>query len=538
MKIRNNVASLNALRHADDNFKRIGGSIEKLSSGVAINRGADGPASLISSERLRGNIVGLQQAYENGQVSVTLLQTAEGALNEVSDILIKLKQLSVHAANEAINDEYMLEADQMEIQELIDSIDRIVLNTTFSGKQLLNGDFGVDGVTVGNDLEFVKAETHTQASPGKGYEIDITRVATRASLKGGEPLTVENYGAGLIFLVSEGGKNAKVDTSENRELRGFIEKILKDHYDSPEIIPAEKASEQIRKLVIDAIQKEMGVNNIPVEVFEAPDNTVVFRHQEFGDEASFTVTSSIPGIAGPEANEAASAGKGQDIAGTINGHMAEGNGQELTALGGTGAEGVTIRYLREIELKEVPVLDETGRQIGVEFVEESQDEIVGGPGNPIIEGYVHISQNSHNFNLGPNPQQSASISIDNLRPNKLGGGVKNKSGFRSLAEIDVRTLQGARDALTVIERAIGEISTARGRMGAFQRHTLERSLNGLKISVENNVEGESTIRDTDVAEEMSRLTSNQILFESSQAMLAQANQLPQNVLNLMGSQGS
>ena len=105
--------------------------------------------------------------------------------------------------------------------------------------------------------------------------------------------------------------------------------------------------------------------------------------------------------------------------------------------------------------------------------------------------------------------------------------------MRSLAEIDVLSLDSAKDSLKLIEKAIDEISTMRGRIGAFQRHTVERGLNSLKIAEENNVAGESKIRDTDVAEEMSRLTSSQIMFQASQAMLAQANQLPGNVLSLM-----
>ncbi len=537
MKIRNNVASLNALRHANDNFRSISGSIEKLSSGMAINRGSDGPASLINSERLRGNIVGLQQAYANGQVSVSLLQTAEGALNEISGILIQLKQLSVHAANEAVNDEYMLEADQMEIDNLLDSIDRIVQNTTFSGRKLLTGDLGVDGVAVGNNLDFVSATTETQSSPGKGYEVDISRVATRSHIKGSEPLTIDNYGDGIILLVNENGRNSELNAQENKQLNADIHKILKDHQDSPDILPAEKASEQIRGIIVRAMQKQMERDGVNVDVLEGPDSTLLFRHREFGDHTSFTVTCNIPGIVGPERNMATSSEAGQDVAGTINGDTAEGHGQELTALAGSTAEGLKIRYNREIGLKEVPVLDENGEQVGTEFIQETQDEVVGSPSNPVIEGYIHVSQQSQEFSLGPRPKQNASISIGNVRTNKLGQGVDNDSTFRNLSEIDVRDLQGAKDSTKVIEQAIDEVSTLRGRIGAFQKHTMERGLSSLKVAEENNVAGESKIRDTDVAEEMSKLTSNQIMFQASQAMLAQANQMPEKVLSLMQPQG-
>ena len=155
MKIRQNPSSLNTLRHASNHFNKVKGGIERLSSGVKINRGADGPASLLSSERLRGHIVGLQQVYNNASSSVSMLQTAEGALNEVSDLLIKIKQLTVHAQNEAINSPDMLSADQQEIDNLLSSIDRISGNTEFGGKRLLDGSMSVNGTAVGNYLRFV-----------------------------------------------------------------------------------------------------------------------------------------------------------------------------------------------------------------------------------------------------------------------------------------------------------------------------------------------------------------------------------------------
>ena len=131
MRIRQNPTSLNALRHSGNHFDQVRNSIEKLSSGVKINKGADGPASLIASERLRGRIVGIQQAYNNATQSVSLMQTAEGSLNEVSSILVRLRQLATHAQNEAVNDPQMLAADQMEIEQLLRTIDRISQNTQF-----------------------------------------------------------------------------------------------------------------------------------------------------------------------------------------------------------------------------------------------------------------------------------------------------------------------------------------------------------------------------------------------------------------------
>ena len=178
MKIRSNATSLNTLRHSENNLKKVRSSIEKLSSGTRINSAADGPASLIASERMRGQIAGLRQAHLNNASAVAMFQTAEGALSEFSNILLHLKQLSVHAANEAVNDDSMLAADQQEADNLISTLDRIVETARFNGKRLLDGSMGANGVSVGNHLRFVSAETWTKDSPTEGYAVDIVQVAT------------------------------------------------------------------------------------------------------------------------------------------------------------------------------------------------------------------------------------------------------------------------------------------------------------------------------------------------------------------------
>ena len=222
------------------------------------------------------------------------------------------------------------------------------------------------------------------------------------------------------------------------------------------------------------------------------------------------------------------------MAGRIGGATANGKGQYLTAIKGAApSRGITIQYDRTIGLKEVPVKNEQGDVIGTEFVEESQEEIVGSPNSPRLEGYVHLSQQTKNVNLGPIPGMESGFSFRSIRTNNLGLGVENESGFRSLFDIDLTTKQGANDAGRIIEKVIDEISAYRASIGAFQKNVVESNLNSLKIANENLTQGESTIRDTDMAGEMSKLTGNQILLSASQSMQAQANQLPQNVLSLL-----
>ena len=148
-------------------------------------------------------------------------------------------------------------------------------------------------------------------------------------------------------------------------------------------------------------------------------------------------------------------------------------------------------------------------------------------------GTVTIAQNSSVFQIGANHEQSTSFSLRSTGTKRLGKGIENDSGFRSLHEIDVTDTQKALDSMKIVDRAIEEISSFRGDMGAFQKNNLESNLNYLRNAHENLTNAESVIRDADMAEEMTNFTRNQIMVQSNTAMLAQANQTPNAVLTLL-----
>ena len=149
-------------------------------------------------------------------------------------------------------------------------------------------------------------------------------------------------------------------------------------------------------------------------------------------------------------------------------------------------------------------------------------------------GTLTFSQNALIFQIGGNDGQTTAISLRSMRPDQLGRAVLNDSGFDSLGKVDVTSRQGATDAIRVIDRAIEEVAVQRGDLGAFQKDNLESNLNYLRIAHQEIVNSESVIRDADMAEEMMAFTRNQILVESSTAMLAQANMMSQSVLSLLG----
>ena len=191
LRINHNIAALNGERQLVENGIRLKKSLEKLSSGMRINRAADGPAALIISEQMRSQIAGLNQAVDNAETGITMVQTTEAAMTEVTSLLTKIRQLAVHAANQGANDENMLAADQLEMENALDSIDRIAINAQFGTKKLLDGSTGANGVGIGEGLEFISATPATNASPVQGYDVRIFQKGTQARVDGQAALTQE-----------------------------------------------------------------------------------------------------------------------------------------------------------------------------------------------------------------------------------------------------------------------------------------------------------------------------------------------------------
>ena len=302
LRINNNIESMNAHRSLLMNDRALSKSLERLASGQKINRAADDPAALVISEHMRAQVSGMEQAIRNNEVAISLVQTAEGSMNEISSILVSLRQRAISAANVGASDQDMIDANQAEVENGLASIDRVVSSTQFGHYKLLDG--------------------------------------TNA---------------------------AKTKTNE--------------------------------------------------------------------------------------------------------------------------------------------------------------------------DGSISI-QEGLRFHVGPNADHMASTSIRDMSTNQLGrvtvpeGQLPNKSNFMSLADIDVRDEQGAQDALAIIDQSLTEVATVRGDLGAFQKHTLESNLTSLQVAAENMTAAESTIRDTDMAQELATFTRNQIMTQSATAQLAQANAMPQHVLRL------
>ena len=179
MRINTNASAIFAQRNLLKNNAAQAKTLERLSSGLKINRGADAPAQLQISEHLRAQTVGLKQSIDNSEMAVSLMQTGEAALDEVSRSIVKARQLAISSANEAVNDESMLLANQQEFDQIVAQINRIAKNAQYGKNNLLDGSGSGNGVTTGKNLTFVRAGTTGESSGVNGYDITISQAATR-----------------------------------------------------------------------------------------------------------------------------------------------------------------------------------------------------------------------------------------------------------------------------------------------------------------------------------------------------------------------
>ena len=510
LRVNTNMPAINSHRNLIINNTEQAKTMERLSSGLKINRGADGPASLVISERLRAQTAGLKQAIDNSESGISLVQTAEAALDEVSSALINARQLAVHAANEAVNDEFMLRADQQEIDNILATVNRIAQNTQFGKKNLLDGSKGATGVVSGANLEFVGATQGTKSSGPNGYEIHITQAARRAQVTGTMALDNTIIDQGEQITITEGSKTVNFKTIKGETVENNLNAL------SAAIAEA--------GLNVDLIRPEERITDA-----NAP-QIISLRHQQFGSEHSFKVSSRTAGLVSTQADVYDTIDNGLDVQGEINGEEGTGNGQVLTGnTGNTNTEGLAIRYTGEaLPSQPNPAdLPQPGTQ------DDQVSQAIMGNLVPVKAGTISLSQNSLVFQIGSNAEQTTSLALRNMRTNSLGTGVDNKSSFASLAEIDVTDALKAQDAMRVLDRALEEVSSARGEIGAFQKNNLESNLNYLRIAHENVMNSESVIRDADMAAEMTAFTRNQIMTDSATAMLAQANARSQAILQLL-----
>ena len=471
LAIANNSLALTAqhnLGRSTVDFQR---SLERLSSGLKVNRGADGPAALVISEKQRAQIAGLNQAIDNSEKAVALVQTAEGALTEINNLLVKVRSLAIDSANSGVNDEDALAANQAEIDNALDTINRIANNTQFGTKKLLDGSAGIQGVaSQPNSVTFLNATEQTQEGQ---FAITVDTAGERASVESGAP-----HGNGLAAdeILTINGVNIDLVAGLTQ---GQVVDRINDFTAQTGVIADTGGTGGATRLYTDS----------------------------FGADATLSVISNLDPSAGDTsefANTTTNA-TGTDVVVTIGTDQFTGNGNVVTADGGA-AKGLSLSIAEDSD----PVQTVSG-----------------------ASGTVSVNDFSLVFQIGPNQNQSAQIAVGRAHSTSLGIGVAGNQ-FANLSEINVSNAENANDTLGIIDAAIDDITNLRGRLGAFQQNTLESTANNLRATLENTINAESVIRDTDFAEEISEFTKQQVLQQAGASVLSSANQVPQLVLSLLG----
>ncbi|WP_339238129.1 flagellin [Paenibacillus sp. FSL R5-0517] len=575
MIINHNIAALNTHRQLSANTANTNKNIEKLSSGLRINRAGDDAAGLAISEKMRGQIRGLDQASRNAQDGISLIQTAEGALNETHSILQRQREIANQSAN-GTNTDSDRQALQDEMNQLTSEINRIGNTTEFNTQKLLKGDgkatlAGTNGAFTDNLL----------ASGATGYTQATQTVTVGAAATAGNDVTFTLNGQELKVSFAAAGANGKTGADGDRAIYDVTSNSASVTLDgtTPANNTAASAAADVRSALTKMIDENENLKG----------NYIVT-----GAGAAVTVT------AVSKANGGSLYGSAGNIAaskGSLGGAVAAGNQsvgvtsytQATQDIAFTAANKAAVDKLvgtgmtindQQIEFYDATKGSYTGKAIGVNIgnatdaasvvqaiVDTVGDKLDGvkltnatagtltvtatdakgeaGNGIKVSNGGVQKDFET-SFQIGANTGQSMSLAIGDMRSSALGiTGKAGDAGFtkentvtdgtndvKGEAALNISTKEGAAAAIAVLDKATATVSSERSKLGAVQNR-LEHTINNLGTASENLTAAESRIRDVDMAKEMMSQTKNNILAQAAQAMLAQANQQPQGVLQLL-----
>ncbi len=537
MVVQHNMQAMNANRMLGITTSAQAKSTEKLSSGYRINRAADDAAGLSISEKMRSQIRGLNKASDNAQDGISLIQTAEGALNEQHAILQRMRELAVQAANGTETDDDR-EAVQNEITELQEELTRISETTEFNTMKLLDGSqagsssttesgpkFGVvdttlDGALVTSNVAGIKVATSAAPTTKAGQETAIWDAT-------GKTLTL-NLSLNKVYTqdeIDELIENAKQEDSSATGAPAEVTVTLKNGiYNADSATTAGTVTVAGKKAVSDAatVTGFVGADTISFTAnkygAEFNDTTFDFAFdKEAGKEEVVTDTaitySATNGVTAGEYTIHLAAGT-EYTAEDIEDILAKaGFDFDVTLSGNTPDEPNTLFATSGAStVTQLTMGDTVGTGLGSAKAMWGQ------------EGYDGVSSGAGiTLQIGANEGQTMSFSIEDMSARALGvDGNK----------VDLSTQEGAQKATTTIDAAIKKVSQARGRMGAIQNR-LEHTIANLDTAAENTQNAESRIRDVDMADEMVTYSKNNILAQAGQSMLAQANQSTQGVLSLL-----
>jgi len=521
--VNTNTASLNGQRNLMGSTNDLETSMQRLASGLRINSAKDDAAGLQISNRLTSQINGLNVAIRNANDGISMAQTAEGALQESTNILQRMRDLSIQAAN-ATNSTVDRNAIQEEVIQLKSELNRIADTTTFGGQKLLDGSFGVQQFQVGS-----------QANETIGLSFNSAQTDDLGSAR----LTLEGTQMGAT---SAAAANASAAVS-SLDLGNTTENLQIDGVNSSTIAIGQSDSAASMAAKINA---EFNTTGVTADAR----NTVVlenFTNFEDGDGISFEFSNGDPALTSTTTEIISFSATGiltddmQTLVNRIN---------ETSAATGIGAKFVSTG-------------DTTGALPAIELTSESGTDIViaaltdddgSGTGNSATFDMIGRNYSDTDFIGTPTTIDSAAPATSSAAvrgqiqlDSTVAFGVTSGTGAEILASgtsvsraaeisvdtVDLTSVEGAQSAISIIDGALAKIDRNRAALGAVQNR-LNSTINNLSSVTENSSAARSRIRDTDFATETAELTRNQILQQAGTTILAQANQLPQAALSLLG----
>ncbi len=566
MVVRSNIMAVNAQRQLGVNNNQVSKALEKLSSGYRINRAGDDASGLAISEKMKAQIKGLDTASLNAQDGISVVQTAEGALTEVHNMLNRMVELATRSAN-GINADLNRQALQNEVSALQDEIDRIAQATTFNDIHLLDGTGGSGGTSV-EPAEVTQptapATTATDGAAGTAATIKLDVAGFTATKPGkvdiklgdkviGEVEVTEGMTdaefadavAGLTFNINDGTTDhaftGAVDTAGGTAITFTqttaavldLTNAKVDGYKSGDDIsiePQEPAAGAAKAAVADAPEK--------------PDfsGATALTFDDANGNGASADASGLDADAIQAALDAAAAADPTVTGGNITIELNQaGDGYELKAgnvvLGSTGnaANNSIVGADNAGTDKELVFTTADGTALGKVVVSATTGTALTGEMDAPLDTGVAATAAGADNNGAAGGGSTFTLQIGDTADsyNQLTFTINSMTSTAiGVGSVDISTLKGAQNAIATVKNAIDTVSTQRAELGAIQNR-LEYTINNLDTSSENIQAANSRIRDTDMAKMMMEYTKVNVVTQSAQAMLAQANQQPQSVLQLL-----
>ncbi len=513
-RINTNVQSMITQRVLATNNANLSQSLERLSTGLKVNRGKDDPAGLIASENLRNEQRGLTSAISNAERADQVANIAEGGLAEVSGLLTELQGLVTNTSNRAGLSNEERQANQLVVDSILQTIDRVASSTNFQGIKLLNGNMDYKTSSIATGVSDYRIASAKYSGASLGIDITVTQSAQQGGMflsMGGTSLDLTT-GSSLVIEIS-GSKGSRELSFSSGTTLSKIASVINSFADVTGVSASLAATSSTRislnssdfgseEFVSVKVVTDGGINSTTNGAGAAARG--VYNRQSAAFASANTTIASTFANATNAVRDA-----GQDIGGTVNGLVMTGRGK-------------TARVNSDFLEAEFTLSSARAQQTGnVGSGSGSAMYVTGGGAEFQIDSKVNINGR-------------ASIGIGSIASNKLGNSTV---GFlKSLGSGQVNNIMtgNSNQAQKVVGEALSQLSSARGRLGTFQRNTIGGTIRNLNVAVENTAAATSIIRDADFASETAALTRSQILVSASTNILSLANQQPNSALQLLG----